>query len=176
MTRNQLIAHHAYDVPMTDTRVRRSTELDLDTASTLRALTDPELLSDWLGRWDPVATGQLADGADPRAAAGRQAIVTTDDGVARSVEQLEVHADGVRWRWAPIDSPGDTSDVVIRMEAIAANRTRLTVTEVPASGATGAGAATQPRSAPVALDAIKWSICLLVLELAAAQSTAAAAV
>ncbi|HPU38127.1 MAG TPA: hypothetical protein PLS63_01045 [Microthrixaceae bacterium] len=158
---------------MTDTGVRRSTELDLDTASTLRALTDPELLSIWIGRWDPIAHEHHVEDLDPDSAAGRQAIVTTDDGVRRSVEQLEVRPDGVRWRWAPVDSPEDMSDVVLSLEAIAADRTRLTVTEVPSSDARSTTAA---RPATVALDAIKWSICLLVLELAAAQSTVAVSV
>lgn len=152
--------HLGYDVAMHHPGVRRSTELDLDTAGTLRALTDPVLLSHWLGRWEHEAD----EGG---------AVVTTDDGVRRCVEQLQVRPDGVRWRWAPVDRPEEQSEVTLLLEAIDTDRTRLTVVEMPADGAPQASAAAQP---PVALDAIKWSICLLMLELAATQSTAAAAV
>lgn len=152
---------------MTAPGVQRSTELDLDTASTLAALTDPEMLSVWLGRWEQQHARDAAH-LDP---AGRSAIVTTDDGIRRSVDRLVVRPDGVRWRWAPVDSPEDTSEVTMHLEAIAPNRTRLTVTEVQASATGG-----NPATTPVALDAIKWSICLLVLEIAAAQTTTSVSV
>jgi hypothetical protein len=133
---------------MTDV-VRRSAELDLDAAGALRALVDPEILSTWLGRWEP-------DGGDG-------AVVTTDDGVRRLVADLRVGPDGVRWRWRPAEAPDGWSEVAIEVEQLPDQRSRVTVTE-PARADTGASA-----------DGLKWSVCLLVLEVAAATAASARA-
>jgi hypothetical protein len=130
---------------MTDV-VQRSAELELDAAGALRALVDPDVLSSWLGRWE-------ADGAGAR--------VVTDDGVRREVDDLRVGPAGVAWRWRPADGSDGWSDVSIEVEQVAIDRSRVTVREAPSANA--ASRATAP-----ALDGVKWSVCLLVLQIAAA--------
>ena len=133
--------------PTTGVAVERSAELELDTAGALRALVDPEVLSTWLGRWEP---------------GDAEAVVTTDDGVRREVEDLVVGPSGVSWRWRPADDPDAWSLVAIDVERVDADRSRVTVREVPAT------AGDAHRTGAVALDGVKWSVCLLVLQIAAA--------
>ena len=151
--------------------VERSAELELDTAGALRALTDPEVLSEWLGRWD------ATEGDDH---GGAVAVVTTDDGVRRTVTDLEVGPSGVSWRWAPTDRTDSVSEVSIGIERVDDRRTLVTVTEVDRSHdlptVTGSVAHDRGTDAggPVGLDGIKWSICLLVLQIASSRPTVAA--
>ncbi len=139
--------------------VERSAELELDTAGALRAVTDPRVLSLWLGRWD----GDAGDGT---------AAVTTDDGVRREVTDLEVGPAGVRWRWAPLDRPDDRTDVSIDIERIDDHRTMVTVRELAPGAPARATARAEAASRP-ALDPIKWSVCLLVLQIAGSRSRVA---
>ncbi|UDY35300.1 hypothetical protein [Dermatobacter hominis] len=139
---------------MTDV-VQRSAELDLDAAGALRALVDPDVLSTWLGRWEP--------------GGGAGAVVTTDDGVRREVADLRVGPSGVTWRWRPADEPDAWSDVAIEVEHLSVDRSRVTVREVPTA------AASIGRDATPGLDGLKWSVCLLVLQIAAASTAPAPA-
>ena len=93
-TRNQYVAFM---------QIERSTRLPGDLDSVRQALLAPDLLSAWLGPW--------REGTDGRA------IVVTDDGVRRAVtgHHVDDHGD-VRWTWAPVDAPGDTSEVVVHLE------------------------------------------------------------
>lgn len=112
------------------------------------AVSDPDLLSAWLGPWTDRADGT--------------AIVLTDDGVARRVTDRTVEPDGsVRWTWAPLDAPDDSSSVVLHIEQVDDEHTRLTVTEhrVAPAAATAATAA----AARFTGSAERWTACFLAL-------------
>ncbi|HNI35383.1 MAG TPA: hypothetical protein PLV93_08275 [Microthrixaceae bacterium] len=96
------------------TSVERSVVLDADVETVIEALTDPDLLSTWLGDW------RTDDDGD---------VVRTDDGVDRRVERVEAEFPGaVHWRWSPLSAPDATSDVVFVVSR-EMDRARLTVTE-----------------------------------------------
>lgn len=139
--------------------VERTAELELDTAGALRAITDPLLLSEWLGRWESADDG---DGSGT---------VTTDDGVRRQVTDLEIGPAGVRWTWAPADRPEERSDVSIDIAPIDDRRTLLTVTEVASAPVDLSAKARTGVDRRPGLDGIKWSVCLLVLQIATARAT-----
>ena len=126
--------------------VTRSTHLDAAPDEVRRALEDADLLSAWLGPWSPT-------GAD-------RAVVTTDDGVDRSVRREPPEHDGeVRWTWWPSGDAGAASTVVITVAPDGAG-SRLTVTETACASTAISGA---PRG--VALDGLGWTISLLALEI-----------
>lgn len=128
--------------------VTRSTHLDAAPDEVRRALDEAELLSAWLGPWSPT-------GAD-------RAVVTTDDGVDRSVRREPPEHDGeVRWTWWPSDDEGAASTVVITVVPDGAG-SRLTVTETARASAS---ASTTRSTTGVALDGLGWAISLLALEI-----------
>lgn len=124
--------------------VTRTVELDAAPDDVLAALTDPELLSAWLGRWTPTDDGG--------------ATVLTDDGVVRTVADLEVAGSSVRWTWAPADDPRRRSSVSIGLVEIGGG-TRLTLTECAPAGSAPAALA----SADPACSGVPWAPALAAL-------------
>src|SRR4051812_28292609 len=130
-TRNRYVAHMS-DHPRA--AVDQSIDLEASVDEVLAALTDPDVLSAWLGRWT------VGDDGDAR--------VVTDDGVTRRVEGWACDGTGVRWTWSPDGSPGVVSEVVIAVHGVPGfrqrDRVRVTVRECVASRAAGAPAAASP--------------------------------
>ena len=92
--------------------ITRTTLLDASPDEVREALTDPELLSAWLGPWSDDT-------------------VVTDDGVTRSVRRTESG-----WIWWPEGDESSASEVVYTIVP-EDGRTRLTITET--AGAIGWG-------------------------------------
>ena len=92
--RNRYVAHM---------QIERSATLPGDPDSVREALLSPELLSAWLGPWTDEGDGR--------------SLVVTDDGVTRRVSGHSLDPDGnVRWHWAPLDAPDQTSEVVVHLD------------------------------------------------------------
>lgn len=137
--------------------VETTVEFDHPIDALQEALSDPELLSAWLGEW------REHDGATT---------VVTDDGVRRRVTDHRRTADGVSWRWSS-DDGSTTSSVTITLEPLG-DLTRLTVREVAAAGSVGSidGAATAAlRPTRVVLDGAAWLASLLALGAVLAASS-----
>jgi len=132
----------------TDT-VTRQIELDLSPAALWSAISDRELLEQWLG--DRVEV-ELVPGSTG---------VIVDDGVSRTVviDHVEV---GSSWsfRWSVDGEP--ESVVTIAIGEPLESGTRLTITEALSAEASAAG------------HGFRWDVCTLLLWLCAVGSTAAA--
>lgn len=139
--------------------VERSVELDADLETVLDALSDPELLSAWLGTWTEDGSGTS---------------VLTDDGVRRRVTDRHAHELGVEWRWHDERDASAASTVRITLEPHE-GRTRLVVREtavaVPTAtaSAVAGGAGRRPRA--VVLDPAAWLADLLALGAVLAASS-----
>lgn len=128
--------------------IQRTTVMPASSDEVRSALSDPELLSAWLGPWT-----EQHDGT---------AIVVTDDGIARRVSGRRANADGsIRWTWAPIGSPEDSSDVELRLDIVDDEHTQLTVREAPSVPA--AAASTPTDVLCLAGSSERWTACLLAL-------------
>ena len=157
MKRNRIVANctrgaYAAAMPATAPVVHRTLHLDVDPDAVREALTDPGLLSAWLGRW-------TADPEDPSAA-----WVITDDGVARRVRHLRADERSVRWEWAA--EPADPDAAVPHSEVV--------ITFAPTSdGGTDLQLTERARGEIVALDGFGWAVATLALEVALAVRAAA---
>lgn len=133
--------------------VERAVELDASIEAVREALSDPELLSAWLGQWDDGPSGTT---------------VRTDDGVRRRVTDRREHTHGVEWRWHDEQDDSAVSTVRITLEPHE-GRTRLVVRETACAATGAAGAAGRVRS--VVLDPAAWLANLLALGAVLAASS-----
>jgi len=143
------------DVDPASTVVETTVEFDHSIEAVRQALSDPELLSAWLGEW------RQHDGATT---------VVTDDGIRRRVTDHRSTSDGVSWRWSS-DDGSTTSSVTITLEPLG-DTTRLTVREVAAVAASRRGpSAAELCPTQVVLDGAAWLASLLALGAVLAAST-----
>lgn len=144
--------------PLAAEHVERAVELDASLDEVLAALSDPELLSAWLGAWTEDRSG---------------ATVRTDDGVLRRVTDRRWHTDGVEWRWHDDRDADAASTVRITLEP-SSGGTRLVVRETACSTgvrATAAPETTAARTRAVVLDPAAWLANLLALGAVLAASS-----
>lgn len=128
---------------MTETRITRTVDLDASTDDVWRALTEPELLGEWL---DAVVELDVRPGGE--------GIITEPDGAVRRAWVDEVDpARRLALRWRPADGSGPESRVELDLETTASG-TRVVVTETLV-GAT-------PSAVAFAVS-IRWAGRLLLL-------------
>jgi uncharacterized protein YndB with AHSA1/START domain len=133
-----------------ETRITRSVELAASVDDVWRAVTEPELLGDWLGS---VVELDIRPG-------GEGVIVESDGEVRRArIEEVEP-ARRLALRWWPEDGSGPESTVELELEETVEG-TRLVVTETLAESA----------SPPVA--SARWGVRMLLLGCCLLQATAA---
>jgi uncharacterized protein YndB with AHSA1/START domain len=131
-----------------DVRITRSVDLDAPAEAVWRAMTDPDLLRDWL-------EGDVDLDVRP---GGEGTIVEPDGTVRRALVDDVVPARRLALRWWREDGGGPASAVRLDLEELGGGRSRLVVTE------TLLVAVPDGRAAPVAsaLDA-RWGVRLLLL-------------
>lgn len=138
---------------MDETRITRSVELDAPADEVWRALTEPELLGDWLGSQVELDVRPGGDG-----------VIVEPDGAVRRAQVDEVEpARRLALRWWPEDGSGPASKVELDLVATPAG-TRVVVTE------------TLVPSAPVACASIaadRWSVRFLLLGCSLLRATVA---
>ena len=131
---------------MHEARITRTVELDAPAEDVWRALTEPELLGDWLGQ-------EVELDVRP---GGAGVIVEADGAVRRArVEEVEP-ARRLALRWWPEDGDGPESTVELDLEATGGG-TRLVVTETLVEPAPAVA------SASAAAVSARWSGRLLLL-------------
>ncbi len=106
---------------MDETRITRSVELDAPAADVWRALTEPEMLADWL------------DVVELDVRPGGEGLIVEPDGPIRRARVDEVQAARrLALCWWPEDGSGPASRVELELEATPTG-TRVVVTETMAS-------------------------------------------
>ncbi len=144
---------------MDETRITRSVELDAPAADVWRALTEPELLGDWL---DSDVELDVRPGGD--------GVFVEPDGAVRRARVDEVEpARRLALRWWPEDGSGPESKVELDLQATPAG-TRVIVTETLVRSGS-ASAATMTASAGVAGD--RWGVRFLLLGVCLLRATVA---
>ena len=133
---------------MEEVSITRSVDLEAPAEDVWRALTDPDLLADWL------------DGdVDLDVRPGGGGTIVEPDGVVRRARVDEVvPARRLSLRWWPEDGDGPASTVRLDLEPTDGGRTRLVVTETLLAPVPG-------RAAPVASAAldVRWGVRFLLL-------------
>ncbi len=127
-------------------RITRSIELEAPADVVWRALTEPELLGEWLG-----------DLVELEVRPGGEGLIVEPDGAVRRALVDEVDCERrLALRWWPQDGDGPESTVELDLESTADGCTRVVVTE------TVVAPASQSPQASVAAGA-RWSVRLLLL-------------
>jgi uncharacterized protein YndB with AHSA1/START domain len=131
---------------MSDDIVTRRIELDLSSDALWSAISDPEMLEQWLG-----------DRVDLELVSGATGVIV-DDGVARQVviDHVEVGR-GWSFRWSVDGEPESHVTIAI-------GESHVTITERLSAEASAAG------------HGFRWDVCTLLLWVCAVASTAAALV
>lgn len=127
---------------MHEARITRTVELDAPAEDVWRALTDPELLGDWLGQ-------EVELDVRP----GGAGLIVEPDGAVRRARVEEVEpARRLALRWWPEDGDGPESTVELDLEPTE-DGTRLVVTET----------LVEPAAASAGVVSARWSGRLLLL-------------
>jgi len=128
---------------MREARMTRTVELDAPAEDVWRALTEPELLGEWLG-----SVVEL----DVRP--GGAGVIVEDDGAVRRARVDEVDwARRLALRWWPEDGGGPESTVELELEPVPGG-TRLVVTETLAGPASASACASA---------SARWGVRILLL-------------
>jgi uncharacterized protein YndB with AHSA1/START domain len=139
---------------MPETRITRSVELEAGADDVWRALTEPELLGDWL---DSVVDIDVRPG-------GEGTLVDADGGVRRARVDEVQPARRLALRWWPEDGGGPASTVELELEQTE-HGTRVVVTETLVEA--GAGSAT------ASVASFRWGVRFLLLGCSLLRATVA---
>ena len=139
---------------MNEVRITRSVELDAGADAVWRALTEPELLGDWL---DSVVELDVRPGGE--------GMLVDPDGAVRRARVDEVQpARRLALRWWPEDGGGPASTVELELEQTE-HGTRVVVTETLVEA--GAGSATASAAG------FRWGVRFLLLGCCLLRATVA---
>ena len=142
---------------MPETRITRTVELDATAGEVWRAMTEPELLGDWL---DSIVELDVRPG-------GEGTIVDPDGAVRRArVDEVEP-ARRLALRWWPEDGTGPESTVELELEQTEQG-TRVVVTETLVE--------TAPAGSPTAMASaagFRWGVRFLLLGCVLLRATVA---
>jgi uncharacterized protein YndB with AHSA1/START domain len=133
---------------MDETRITRSVDLDAPAADVWQALTEPELLGEWL---DSVVELDVRPGGDGT-------VVDPHGGVRRARVEEVLPARRLALRWWPEDGSGPASTVELDLEATPGG-TRLVVTETVVAPSSGPASA----SASASVAGSRWGVRFLLL-------------